>query len=337
MFKKIPIWVLVIVVAAAAGGYWYFAKPNVSPTLKHATVEKRDLTESLELSGKVTAEKFANLHFLAGGLVTYAPFQEGNTVKKWATIARLDTRQLNLALKQQLNLFASSRADFDTTQDTYTKQKNDGDVNQALRRILEKTQYTLDNSVINVELQDLSLKLSSLTSPIDGILVKSPIKTANVYVSAADNFQIVDPTTLTFTADLDESDLSKIKEGMAAHIILDAYPDINIASTVERIAYSAKETTTGTTYEVTVHLPEDVIKTLRLGLNGTVAITRETHVGALVLPIEAVTETGKAATVNLENSDKSITVKNVKLGASDNTNVEITEGLASGDTVVYGK
>ncbi|MFH2019202.1 MAG: efflux RND transporter periplasmic adaptor subunit [bacterium] len=300
------------------------------------SVERRDITETIELSGEIDAKLKEDLRFLAGGLVTYFPWKEGDEIKKYSTVASLDARALKKSLTKQLNLYASERHDFDSTQDLYQKERDDGDVDQALRRILEKAQYDLTNSVIDVELQDLSLTLSRLYAPFTGILVSAPITTPNVNVLATNVFTLVDPTSLYFLADLDESDLNVVVPGLPVKLELDAYPNDLMETTVESISYASKVTSTGTTYEITIPIPLDKMSTLRLGLNGTASIILSAKKDILTLPIEAVSEENDRRYVLVMDGKKTLE-KDVKVGISNNNFVEITSGLSEGDVVVLEK
>lgn len=299
------------------------------------TVESQSITETLELSGTIEADSVANLHFATGGLVTYAPFKQGDSVAKFQTIASLDQRQLQLSLDKLLNLYAKERHDFDQTQDDYSNDIDLGNIETELNRILESAQYDLDNSVIDVELQDLSIKLSRIYSPISGILVHSPITVANVNVLPTDIWTIVDPTSLVFTADLDETDLSLVKVGQPVSIILDAYPDREFSSSVTSISYTPKETTTGTTYEIKLILPAESVQDLRLGLNGSASINIGQKENTLVLPQSAISIEPEGTVVYYKDGDKYLP-RSIVMGTSDGDVVEIVSGVSEGD-VVYAK
>jgi len=317
------------------GAWWYLTHRTNSFPSNSATVTRRTIRETLELSGEVTASEQANLHFPAGGLVTYYPYREGDEIQKFSTIAALDQRALKGTLTKYLNTYAKERNDFDATQDTYTEDKELGNLDAEVRRILEGAQYDLNNSVIDVELQDLSLKLSRLTSPLTGILVSSPITTSNVYVSALDEWVVVDPTSLIFTADLDESDLAKVSVGLTAKIELDAFPEFSIDSTLAKISYLSKLTSTGTIFELTFPLPPAELSRLRLGLNGNVSLLLSTREEVLSIPIEAVKDELDGYSVTVVKDGKPVT-KQIKLGVSDDQYYEVIEGLSDGETIYYG-
>lgn len=314
---------------------WFFWSRSKQVSYQEFTSVKTDIREVLELSGKIEAGTTATLRFSAGGLVTYLGAKEGDSIKKWQTLASIDTRQLQKTLEQKLNLYAIERGEFDQDRETYDKNVRDGDVDQALRRLLEKNQYQLENTVKDVEYQDLSLKLSRLSSPIAGILIRAPINTASVQVLATDSWIVVDPSSLYFSADLDETDLSRISVGQKVIVTLDAFPEEEFETTIASISYGPKETTGGTTYELKLHLPEDRISTLRLGLNGSAQIVLSEKTDVQTISSEALTLKDGKTYVTVK-SGKGYEEKEITTGIENGGSVEIVTGL--GDQVhVYKK
>lgn len=330
LWARYKVWIIIALGVVILGTTIYLRRPV--PSYDSYTVSTNTIADTLELSGKVTAEKSATLRFATGGLLSYVGAKEGDTVKKWSTIARLDTRQLQKTLEEKLNLYSIQRGSFEQTIDDNNNSVPAGDLGNTLKRLLEKNQYQLDNTVKDVEYQNLSISLAILTSPFDGILIHSPVTTAGVTVLPTDTWTVVDPTSLYFSADLDETDLHRVTLGQAATVKLDAYPDQAIKTTISSIGYTPTETSTGTTYEVKIGLSNADLSTLRLGLNGTASIVLEEKPGALTLP---------AAAISLKNGTSSVYVMQngkyvenpVKTGIENAGQVEITSGVENGQTV----
>lgn len=331
--RKHLIFVAIIV---AVLGIWFWRRQANLPEYQEYTVETIDIRDTLELSGKVSAGKSAALRFGAGGYVTYVGAKEGDRVSKWQTLASIDTRQLQKVLDQKLNLYAIQRGTFEQTIDDNDNSVPDGDLARELDRLLAKNQYQLENTVLDVEYQDLTLKLARLSSPMDGILVIAPVTVPYVQVAATDLWIIVDPTTLEFLADLDETDLAKAEIGQKVIVTLDAYPDREFESTITSISYSPKETSIGTTYEVQITLPESELSTLRLGLNGAAAVVREEKLRVTALPSAALqSENGQLVVTVLENGKYEN--RQVETGIENDGMVEILKGLESGEHVYIKK
>ncbi|KKU87074.1 MAG: RND family efflux transporter MFP subunit [Microgenomates group bacterium GW2011_GWF2_47_9] len=295
-------------------------------------MEARDLTDTLELAGEVTAQKTATLRFSAGGYLTYLGASEGDSVKKWQTLASVDSRQLKKVLDQKLNLFAIQRGTFDQTIDDNDNSVPDGDLDRTLDRLLAKNQYQLDNTILDVEYQSLAISLARLSAPFDGILVHAPVSTAYVQVLATDTWLVVDPQSLEFTADLDETDIARVAIGQKVVLTLDAFPDLSLDSTIASISFVPQETSTGTTYKVKVALPKSEMSQLKLGLNGTASVVLSEKTAVPSLPVSAITLVDGASTVTVLESDKYAT-KKVETGVESGNYLEIKSGLGVGDHV----
>lgn len=326
---------VIVVVLVVLGAFIIYRRTHRPASYTPYTVTSRDLTDSLELSGKTTASSTATLRFLTGGYVTYLGAKEGDSVKKWQILASLDTRQLQNLLTQKLNLYAIERGTFDQTIDDNDNSVPGGDLARELSRLLAKNQYQLDNTVLDVEYQDLSLKLSRLVSPLAGILIHSPASAAPVQVTSADTWVVVDPTSLEFVADVDETDLSRVKVGQKVTLTLDSAPDRPIATVITSIAFSPKETTTGTTFAVHMSIPKEDMASLRLGLNGTAKVELASKQGVPTLPQSAITYLPEGAVVYHLEGNK-YTTEPITPGIEDEGYVELQQGPGVG-AVVYAK
>lgn len=333
MMKKLK-FIIPVLLVLLVGAFFFFRQRSQKGQYREEVVVRRDITQTIELSGKVEAEKRADLKFSPGGLVTYYPFKEGDRVGRFQTIAALDQRQIQQNLKKQLNLYAIERGEFDQTQDDHEKEIQDGDIDKELRRILEKAQYQLDNSVIDVELQDLSAKLARIYAPFDGILVDSPITSPHVNVGLTDIFTLIDPSSLYFLADLDEGDLQQVRPGQQAVITLDAFPGTTISTSVKDISFSPKETTAGTTYQLNLPISSPFMAQLRLGLNGTAEIVLNEKVGVLTVSLLSVRENDQGNKVVLVSENGKPVERVIETGIEDIDYVEVVSGLQENDKIL---
>lgn len=312
------------------------ARSKNSVEYEEFTVEKRDIIQSLELSGEVDAHQKEDLRFQASGLVTYLPFQVGDEVKKFQTIASLDQRALKKTLKKYLNTYGKELHDFDQTHEDNEGEIESLDISDELRRTLEQSQYDLENAVLDVELQDLSIKLSRIYAPFDGILIRSPITSPNVNIAITGLFTIVNPESLYLKADIDESDLSQVTSSQRVLVELDAFPEEVIESSISKISFDSKETATGTTYEVDITLPPSFMPKLRLGLNGTAQIILSEKQNILTLPSEAINESEDKTFVYIF-VDRKLQEKEITIGITNDTYTEILSGLSEGDKVIVSE
>lgn len=183
---------------------------------------------------------------------------------------------------------------------------------------------------------------------------------------------IADLSRMECRVDVGENDIVLISLGDTARIDIDAFPNRKFTGIVYEIANTAKTKGLGTQEEVTNFevkiriLDKDVI--LRPGMSVTATIETETKENVLAVPIQSVTtRTPKEPKdKKLEESEQSADVQNltlerkkqkeysqvkeivflynegtakmveVKRGISDNSYVEIIEGVNEGDMVISG-
>ena len=292
---------------------------------------KGDLTTTISASGKIGAEKKADLTFLTSGRVSWVGVKEGDRVHAWQGLASLDKRQIELQLKKLLGNFERQFTIFDDTSDAY----KDSVLTDAVKRIRERAQIDLDQTVVDVEIQNVAIELASIVSPFSGIVVKAEPAFAGINVSPATAvYSIVDPASLYFEAEVNEIDIPEIKIGQKVILVLDAFPDKEIAGTVTNIGFVNVITSTGgTAYKVKIDISEDKDTTLRLGMKGDAGFVLEEFSGALTVPSSAIVEDGEKAFVWVVEEGKAKR-KEVKVGASSLDDSQILEGINEGETII---
>jgi RND family efflux transporter MFP subunit len=317
-------------------GVWYWRSKTVKPveTLEFTKVKKETLVKKVNVSGLIDAKQKAVLRFAAGGKVVYLGAKEGEFVKKWQTIAKIDSRDLQKRLQQDLNSYFNERMDFEQGSDD----RRDIAPTNKLNRTGQKEQKDLENTVLTVEIQDIAIRNTVLTTPIEGILVGLPTTVTGVNLSPTDTFEIIDPSSLVFKAAVDEADISSIKRGQKASIELDAYPDQPLTATVSAIAYRSSQTSKGTVFVVELPIVNDyqypILERYRLGMNGDVDITVNTKENVLSIPLDTISEHDNKKFVKRRSGENSAEEVEIKTGLETDDVVEVTSGLKEGDEIV---
>jgi macrolide-specific efflux system membrane fusion protein len=175
-------------------------------------------------------------------------------------------------------------------------------------------------------------KAIPLTAPISGeVIVATTQPGQTVTVSDA---VIVLSDELIVRAQVDETDIGKIKLNQEADIILDAYPDSRIKAKVEHIYYESETVNNVTIYKVDL-VPENAPDFFRSGMNATVDFKIISKANVLLLPVAAVRKEKNENYVLLKQTGSVNPVKRVvELGVTDDKNYEIVSGLTADDTVV---
>jgi RND family efflux transporter MFP subunit len=323
--KKLTLFLL-ITIGILAAIFW----PRSPKPLDTQTVKQTTITETVSTTGKIMAEKAVDLSFLAAGKLVYLGVKKGDTVKKWQTIATIDQRTLQKNLETKLRDYSLQRNSFDQTKDDYQNRTPEQALNDKMKRILQDNQYDLEKAVLSVELQDLAKEQSVLISPIDGIVTRADVSSAGVNIAATTTFSIADPQTTIFSIDIDEADVSKIKEGQEVNVTLDAYPDKQLPLTISSIDFQSHTSDNGgNVYTTKAALPQNQGIIYRLGMSGDAEIIVAEKTNALVISLASLTDDGSIYV----KKDGTYEKRKIKTGIQSDTEIEVTDGLQAGEIV----
>lgn len=336
MKKKII--VIGVAVLVLLGGWFAIQKSktqNSAQQIKTATATQKTFTKSVQSSGKTKADTSAELKFQTSGKLTWVGVKEGDSVAAFQAIAGLDPREVQKTLDKALRVYSSQRNDFEEMwRVTYNGVQNPTTaLTDTAKRILQKNQWDLDKAVLDVELKHLALEYATLITPIAGIVahIDTPVAGVNITPASA-VFEIVDPSSLVFQANIDEVDIGSLAVGQPASIALDAFPEASFSGKVSYISYIS-ETSAGGATVFPVKIAFDEPQKIRIGLNGDVTIQTAVKPDALVVPMEAIREQDSGKFV-YKKTGTGYTLVPVSTGEQNDSEIVIINGLSSGDVVV---
>lgn len=333
-------WWALLIVALVGGFLWLkssAASKVADASVKTMTVQRQDLVDSLSESGEIDAAEKAELRFQTSGLLSWVGVKEGDYVKKYQTLASLDKTDLQNRMNQLLNTYAKTRTDFEQAQANNKDWQTNGMSDEArdtVKRTLDKYQYDLNNSVLAVESQNLSLKYASLYTPIEGLVTSIDAPTAGQNITPATaTFEVINPKSIYFSATADQSDVTKFKVGQKGSIVFDSYPDQTIEGTVASIGFTPMSNQTGTVYELKIAFNIDNSDySYRMGMTGDATFVFKEIKNVLVVPASYVkTENGETYVWKLVGKAKQKVT--VTVGETIDGNTEIVSGLNEKDVV----
>ncbi|MFH0790132.1 MAG: efflux RND transporter periplasmic adaptor subunit [Candidatus Omnitrophota bacterium] len=172
----------------------------------------------------------------------------------------------------------------------------------------------------------------ALLAPIDGEVIVATIQPGQTITT--NDAVVVLSDHLIVRAQVDETDIGKVKLGQKAVVSLDAYPDSKIKAAVEHIYYESKTVNNVTIYEVDL-LPEHVPEFFRSGMNASIDFIEQSKQDILLIPLEAVSKERREnyVLVKQENGSDPLRIA-VKLGISDGKNVEVVSGINPDDRII---
>lgn len=305
-------------------------RPEVSTT----KVTKETLVQTVSTSGEVGSTESADLAFAGGGKIAVINVSEGDVVTKGQLLARLDTVKLSADFQKAKHDLADAAASLDKVYDDLQgKEDSETFAEKETRVAAEAAKNKAVEDHIKAE---KNLANASIYAPFAGVVtnLESGYTVGTNVLATVKIFSLVNPQTVFFEVEVNETEVINIDKDQEVLIYLDAYPDEEIKSSVQTINFASTTTSTGgTAYNVRVSLPDNQGEKFRLGMNGDANfVVKETY-DVLVIDQSAVVEESGESFVWLLLSGK-IEKRVVETGSSSIDYVEIVSGLSEGDEVI---
>lgn len=144
--------------------------------------------------------------------------------------------------------------------------------------------------------------------------------------------------TLIILAQVDESDIGRIHEGMPVRITLDSYPDRVVQGKVFDILFEGRNVSNVIQYYVKIKV-EPVPEYFRSQMTANVSFIIEKKPKALLIPSSAVRDAGggvKQVMVPSGEGEPPVS-REIKTGVESGESVEVLSGLEAGDKVLVAR
>jgi len=282
-------------------------------------------------------------------------YNSNPTVPQWITDYRLKQQQLIIAefnLVEAEDYLAIVNAGADSV-DIEQKQKQviiaQANLDQAKEDLADMQDSTgqLELASLQVELKQLEvasaqallekaierLDAATMVAPFDGIVVAVNVEPGQNVNANQKIIEIVDPSVVEVSAILDEIDISLVKQGQQATVMLDALSDIRLTGEVHSISTTAQFQSGVVTYRMAIRLTVPSGVELREGMSATASIIVESADNVLLVPNQAISGSFEKPVVTVMVNDET-QQRAVTLGISDGLWTEVTKGLTANDIVV---
>lgn len=225
-----------------------------------------------------------------------------------------------LAMKMQAQLATSPLAEV---------KANAGSLVASSRERLHLWDVT-DKQIATLERRGTAEPVLTVYAPSSGIVLKREALPGKYVEPGTTLYEVADLSVIWISADVYESEVAAVRLNQPAVVTFAAYPGETFRGNVSYV-YPSLNTETRTV-RVRVELPNPGLK-LKPGMYGNVTLQTEA-VHTLVVPKEAVLETGLRQLVFLDRGQGRYEPASVKLGRRSQDDVEVLEGLREGDRIV---
>jgi HlyD family secretion protein len=295
MKKLILILIVVLAVGAAVGAY-YMRKGGPEPTVSTLALTRGDIAEVIQATGTLQAVETVDVGTQVSGVVQelYADFN--SIVKRGQVIARLDPSLIQTQIEQQEANVIRSEADLDRLKVSLADadQKLERARELAARNLIPKTE--LEAAELNVKTQQSQIRSSEaglnqarsqlntqkvnlghtvIRAPIDGIVISRNVdqgQTVAASMSAPTLFVLAaDLTKMQVLANIDESEVGRMRPNQPVTFRVDAYPAQVFTGTVEQVRLQPSTVQNVVTYQTVIAVPNPEYK-LMPGMTATVSV-----------------------------------------------------------------
>ena len=297
---------LVVIALAGGGAYWYYkyGKKAPEPTVMTAAVTRGDVADTVGATGTLQAVTTVQVGTQVSGTIQELHADFNSLVKKGQVIARLDPSLFATQIEQARANLIRAQADLERLKVSLD------DARMKLNRARELAgrqlipQSELDTAEVNTRSIDAQIRSSQaqvtqaeaslnqnqvnlahtvIEAPIDGLVISRNVdvgQTVAASMSAPTLFVLAaDLTKMQVVANLDESDVGRIRPAQRVTFRVDAYPADDFIGTVAQVRLQPIVQQNVVTYATVIDVPNPELK-LKPGMtaNVNVEIARRTDV-----------------------------------------------------------
>jgi RND family efflux transporter MFP subunit len=342
--------VVVVVLLVVAGFALRSRPPLVEATTVAVTGGTGTAGEGITANGYVVARTKASVAAKLAGQLEYLGVSEGSRLRRGEVLARIESGDQQAALAQAQAALAQAQAsleqgqhDLERAQRLATEQVlSAADLENARTRV-DVLDAQLGQARAQVQLAEVGLENTRVRAPFDGTVLRKDAEVGEIVAPASAGGSLTrtsivtmaDLATLEVEVDVNEAYIAQIRNGQAARITLDAYPDTSFAGRVRQVVPTADRQKATVLVKVSILdrdpriLPEMGAKVVFLReADPALAAPRR------VLVPEAVVVRADGETRVWVIEGERVAARPVTLGAARGADLEVHDGLTGGERVV---
>lgn len=290
-------------------------------TIAQPTMET--VSQDFELNGNFIPDHQLSFVSEAAGRVRTLSIENGDYVTEGKVIATLDNDQIRIDLALAKTTLEKAKSDLDK----YERMVASGAVN---KQQVEEMRMTMNTADAKVKTLQHSLKLTTIVSPISGVVSNVAIEKGSYLSPGTAIADIVDIKSLKMSVKLLDVQVVRVKVGQSVNIVPDLYAHSTIPGKVVSVSPQADGSKK---FDTEIRFTNPAKTPLKSGMTGKVKFTFGGTKEALTIPIKCLVGSIKDPKVFVIRDGEAKLTK-IEIGSVDDDKLEIVSGLTQGMQVV---
>lgn len=305
------LWLILIVAALVAGGWYYTNRPAAPVRYDTAVVEKGALTVTVVATGTVQPTTQVDISSELSGTLLSVDVDFNDEVTEGQVLAKLDDTKLKAQVSNAEAQLIAAQAKLASAEATVSETADALDSASALDKrglstrsvyisakaahdralaAVESAQADVTLAEANLALQKADLEKAEIRSPIKGIVLNRAAEKGQI-VAATLNAPVLftlaeDLARMDLQVSVDEADIGRVAVGQKATFTVDAYPGQKFKAVITSLRYAPDDTEGVVTYTAVLSVANDKLL-LRPGMTATATITVAEQADVLLVPTAA--------------------------------------------------
>ena len=289
---------VLLILGAVTGGFYFYRVRTAAPEPAVTTqpFSRGDIVDAVSATGTLEAVETVEVGTQVSGVVRELDADFNSIVRKGQVIARLDPQLIQTQIEQQSANVMRAEADIERMKvaQADAEQKLERALQLNARSLIPRTdleaaevdvheataqvkaaQASLTQARAQLKNQKVNLAYTTITAPIDGIVISRNVdagQTVAASMNAPTLFVLAaDLTRMQVVANIDESDVGRIRPGQSVTFQVDAYPTDRFTGTVSQVRLQPTVVQNVVTYSTVITVPNPQLK-LKPGMTANVNI-----------------------------------------------------------------
>lgn len=287
------------------------------------TLKLESVKNEISYSGTFEPNKETRISADIQGKINLVLVDAGSAVRKGQALVQLD----NSLLKLQLQTVEIQIEGLEADVKRYTVLTN-ADAIQGVQ--LEKTELALKSAKVQKATLMEQINKTTITAPFSGIVTAKLTEEGAFAAPGIPLLQITDISSLKFTVNVPEKELSQFEPNQIYSLSADAYPETVLSG---RVTLTGSKANMGNSFPVQFSVNNTADLKIKSGMFGKVELKNNGEEKFIIIPASSIVGTNIQPQVYLVKNGKAM-LQNIATSNRFQNKVQVSSGLTEEDVII---